>query len=352
MKKAGVLRIVGIYFLFGSLWIIFSDTIVGWFVRNPRTIIEIAIFKGMLYIVITSALLFILIDRHVQQYCKAQDDLREEVLERRRTEEILRKSEELLSKKSQQLLEDDRRKDEFLAMLAHELRNPLSPIRTTVELLKLHPLVHEDPKINQWLAMMQRQVIHLAHIVDDLLDTSRISRGLIVLKPEWTNIQDSINQAMEMNKPLPEAQNKQQAVLLPPEGIMLRADPMRLVQILFNLINNALKYTPPGGVVALSARRDGDYVVVEVRDTGNGIPEDVLPRIFDLFYQADKSLDRSKGGLGLGLTLVKKLTDLHGGTVEAHSGGRNQGSVFTLRLPVGSPDPVDSPEDAKGERGS
>lgn len=239
--------------------------------------------------------------------------------------------------------EADQRKDQFLAMLAHELRNPLSPIVTAVDLIRRHPAA-QIPEMRRWVGTINRQVHHLTRIVDDLLDTSRISRGLIVLKKERITLSDAVTQAVEINRALFTAHQQELKINLPAEMLFLHADPVRLVQILSNLLNNASKFSPAGGRISLTGRAEGAQAVIEVNDNGQGISADILPRIFDLFYQADTSLDRAKGGLGLGLMLVKQLVQLHGGVVEARSQGPNQGSTFILRLPL-----AETPEPARGE---
>jgi|GEM_PF-6672806 len=267
---------------------------------------------------------------------QTEEQLRLENVERRQIEENLRQSKDLMRRQAEKLLEADRRKDEFLAMLAHELRNPLSPIRTTLELLRMHPM-HADGRVEKWLELMNRQVDHLTHIVDDLLDTSRISRGVIVLQKQTVWLGSLIEQAVEANRLLFASQGQTFSVDAAPDELAVTADPVRLMQILSNLLHNASKYTPSGGSVALILRAEDDQAVIEVRDNGIGIAADVLPRIFDLFYQADRSLDRRMGGLGVGLTLVRQLAELHGGTVQAFSDGPGAGSRFVLRLPLDSP---------------
>jgi len=274
--------------------------------------------------------------RKDEELRRTQAELEQRVLER--TAELAQVNAALL-REEEALREADRRKDQFLAMLAHELRNPLSPICTAVELIR-RQAAPRDPQVAQWTETIRRQVAHLIRIVDDLLDTSRISRGLTVLKKEPMTLSSAISQAAEANLPLIEGQRQVLHVKLSDEPLLLIADPMRLVQILSNLINNAAKYTPQGGCIHVSARRENQQAVVEVQDNGAGIPPEILPHIFELFYQADTSLDRAKGGLGLGLTLVRQLTDLHGGTIEAYSAGLGRGSRFTLRLPLPEQSPA------------
>ena len=232
----------------------------------------------------------------------------------------------------QELKEADRRKDEFLALLAHELRNPLAPIRSSLHALKLAGM---DAAIaGRARDMMERQVGHLVRLVDDLLDVSRIMRGKIELRTEEVELAAVVARAVETARPLVEAARHELKVDLPQEPVRLDADPVRLAQVFGNLLANAAKYTEPGGRILLAAaRRDGD-VVVRVRDTGIGIPDDMLTRVFDPFVQTDAARGKSQGGLGLGLALVRSLVELHGGTVLARSEGPGRGSEFVVRLPT------------------
>ncbi len=233
----------------------------------------------------------------------------------------------------QALREADRHKDEFLAMLAHELRNPLAPIRNAVQVMRRIDL--PDPKLCWISEVIDRQVHHLARLVDDLLDVSRLVRGKILLRKEPLELAGLVHQAVETSRPLIEARKHRLALSLPPESVCLEGDPVRLTQVLLNLLNNAAKYTHEGGRIWLEAERAGcDEVVIRVRDTGMGIPAPLLPRIFDLFTQAEQSLDRAQGGLGIGLTLVQRLVALHGGHVEARSEGPGRGAEFSVWLPV------------------
>jgi PAS domain S-box-containing protein len=232
----------------------------------------------------------------------------------------------------QETKEADRRKDEFLAMLAHELRNPLAPIRNAVELLRLaEPL---GPPLHRAREVIGRQVQHMSRLVDDLLDLSRIRRGKILLRREPVDLGEVVAGAVEASRPLLEARRHGLEVSAPAGPLRVVGDPTRLVQVVLNLLNNAGKYTPEGGHVGLCVGREGGEAVVRVRDDGVGIAADLLPRVFDLFTQADRTLDRAEGGLGIGLALVKKLVEMHGGTAEAHSEGPNRGSEFVVRLPL------------------
>jgi signal transduction histidine kinase len=237
----------------------------------------------------------------------------------------------------QELKEADRRKDEFLALLAHELRNPLAPIRNSLHALQL---AGADPAVAARARdMMERQVGHLVRLVDDLLDVSRIMRGKVELRREEVELAAVLARAVETARPLVEAGRHDLTVDLPPEPIRLDADAVRLAQVFGNLLANAAKYTEPGGRIRLSVEAHGPEFVVRVRDTGIGIPADMLARVFDPFVQTDAARNKSQGGLGLGLALVKSLVELHGGAVAAHSAGPGLGSEFVVRLPAtGSPD--------------
>jgi len=228
--------------------------------------------------------------------------------------------------------EADRRKDEFLAMLGHELRNPLAPILNAIQVIRLHS--GEDPVLKRTTDVVERQTRHMTRLIDDLLDVSRITRGKIQLKKERIDLATVMMLAVETSRPLIETYNHKLSVSLPQKPVRLEADPARLEQVLVNLLNNAAKYTEPGGHIWLSGERQGDEVILQVRDTGMGILPEMLPRIFDLFTQGDQSLARSQGGLGVGLTLVRGLVEMHGGSVTAYSPGPGRGSEFIVRLPA------------------
>ena len=228
--------------------------------------------------------------------------------------------------------EANQRKDEFLAMLAHELRNPLAPIRNAVHVLRLAGPADAQA---QWARdVIQRQLQHLTRLVDDLLDVSRITQGKVTLHKEKVELAVVVARAVETIRPLLESRRLQLSISIPSEPIRLQADPTRLAQVVANVLNNATKYTEEGGCIWISAARAGEQVVLRVRDTGVGIPADVLPHIFDLFTQSARSLDRSEGGLGIGLTLVRNLVEMHGGKVEAFSAGSGHGSEFVVHLPA------------------
>ena len=230
----------------------------------------------------------------------------------------------------------DRRKDEFLAMLAHELRNPLAPIRNAVQLLKMKEA--SDPTLTWSRNVIDRQVTHLARLLDDLLDVARIMQGKITLKTERFELVDIVNNAVEASYPLIESRSQDLIISKATTPQWIEGDRVRLAQALSNLLNNAAKYTSEGGKITLSTMEEGSNAVIEIRDTGIGIAPDTLPHIFDLFTQADHSLAHSQGGLGIGLTLVRQLVEIHGGTITAASDGIGQGSLFTVRLPTLSMD--------------
>jgi PAS domain S-box-containing protein len=223
----------------------------------------------------------------------------------------------------------NRAKDEFLAMLGHELRNPLSPILTALQLMKLRG----GGELERERTVIERQVSHLTRLVDDLLDVSRIARGKIELKEELVEMSEVVAAAIEITSPLLDQRTHTLDVSVPRWGLVVKGESSRLSQVISNLLTNAAKYTPPGGYITIRANEEDGAVVVRVRDTGMGIPQDVLPRIFDLFVQERQAIDRSQGGLGLGLTIVRNLVERHGGTVSAHSDGPGTGSEFVVRLP-------------------
>ena len=255
-----------------------------------------------------------------------------DITERERLHHALRESEAALAAQAAQLRDADRRKDEFLATLAHELRNPLAPISAGLSLLGGAP----DARDGKTLAVMQRQVEHMVRLIDDLLDVSRITRGKLELKREPVKVTKVIEAAIESTLPRIQRGRHTLRTTLPNEPLMLDADFTRTAQIVGNLLNNAAKYTPDAGTIDLGVRREGSELVIEVTDTGLGIAADRLEGIFDMFGQVQGPLDRSDGGLGIGLALVRKLVDMHGGTVEAHSAGLGHGSRFIVRMPLAS----------------
>ena len=230
------------------------------------------------------------------------------------------------------LREADRRKDEFLAMLAHELRNPLAPVRHALEVFRMR--MWQDDIIQRTIASADRQVAHMTRLVDDLLDVSRITRGKVELKPILVPLSDVVEGAMQACDPIVTQRRHELSVSMPSETVMLNVDPTRMTQVVANLLHNAAKYTPSGGRIHLKAERQGDELVLTVRDNGIGLKPEMLHRVFDLFVQVDPGSDRAQGGLGLGLTLVRSLVEMHGGSVSARSEGLAQGSEFTVRLPL------------------
>jgi PAS domain S-box-containing protein len=239
---------------------------------------------------------------------------------------------ELAMLQAEAMADMNRRKDEFLAMLSHELRNPLAPIMNAVHLLRLEGQ-SESPVQHEARLIIERQVAQVSHLVDDLLEVSRITTGRIRLHKENTDLRGVVDRAVEAVRPLIDQQKHDLKVSQPAEPVWLHADSTRIEQVIVNLLNNAAKYTEAGGRIRLSVQREGDEAVLRLRDTGVGIALNLLPCIFDLFTQAERSLDRSQGGLGVGLTLVKRLVELHGGTVEAQS-VLGRGSEFVVRLPI------------------
>jgi len=222
-------------------------------------------------------------------------------------------------------------KDEFLAMLAHELRNPLAPISSSASLLSMQ--FKDEPRIRQTSTIISRQVRHMSRLIDDLLDVSRVTRGLVKLKLGVVDFRDIVSGALDQARPLIEEKGHGVAVALPPGPVHVRGDQTRLVQSVTNILNNAAKYTQKGGHIALALEDDGRHMRLTVSDNGSGMPAELLPNVFDLFTQGARTLARSQGGLGLGLTLVKRLVELHQGEVSAHSEGVGMGSRFTLSLP-------------------
>ena len=243
-----------------------------------------------------------------------------------------KRDEEQLRRLAAELSQASRRKDEFLATLAHELRNPLAPIRNGLQLMKLasgHPETVEQARV-----MMERQLTQMVRLVDDLMDVSRISQGKLELRTERLALETVVNSAVETSRPLIDMMGHELTVTIPRQPIMVDADMTRLAQVFMNLLNNAAKYSERGGHIWLSVELNGSDVVVSVKDSGIGMAAEQLPRIFEMFTQVDRSLEKSQGGLGIGLTLVKRLVEMHSGSVEARSEGPGQGSEFVVRLPL------------------
>jgi len=239
-----------------------------------------------------------------------------DISERKRAEEALQKA--------------DRNKNEFLATLAHELRNPLAPIRNGLQIMRMAG--GDAAMAAEAHSMMERQLGHMVRLIDDLLDVSRITQGKVALRKERVDLAAVVQDAVETSRSLIENAGHRLSLTLPPKPVTVNADRTRLAQVFANLLNNSAKYTAPGGDISLGVERHGTDVVVRVKDNGVGIPPDMLPRIFDTFMQVDRSLERSQGGLGIGLSLVRALVDMHNGTVEARSEGHGKGSEFVVRL--------------------
>ena len=231
-----------------------------------------------------------------------------------------------------ELRETDRLKDEFLAMLAHELRNPLAPIRNSLYIMKQPGTKGEV--LQEVREMAERQVQHMARLLDDLMDVSRISRGKIELRSEIVDLKLLVNRTIEAVRPFIDERGHELTVSMPPAPLRVKGDLTRLEQVVTNLLNNSAKYTDPGGHITLKVSREDGSVALKVKDNGIGIAPEMLPKIFDLFVQAERRMDRAQGGVGIGLTLVRRLVELHGGTVEARSPGLGQGSEFVVRLPA------------------
>ncbi|MGZ5061132.1 MAG: hybrid sensor histidine kinase/response regulator [Usitatibacter sp.] len=235
---------------------------------------------------------------------------------------------------AEDLREADRRKDEFLATLAHELRNPLAPIRNSLHIFRLAGV--QDPAVARVTEMMERQVGHMVRMVDDLLEVSRISRGKIELRKERVELASVMRNAVDTSLPLIESAKHKLTVEMPSEPLVLDADPVRLAQVFANLLNNSAKYTPAGGRIGVEVAVEGSMAAISVKDNGEGIPQQMLGRVFNMFTQVNTG-SRAQGGLGIGLTLAKTLVHLHGGTVEAFSHGPGQGCEFRVRLPLAKP---------------
>jgi signal transduction histidine kinase len=277
-----------------------------------------------------SGLTAAILERSIR-YALAQR-LSEASLERK----VIERTEEL-AKANEALREADRRKDEFLSTLGHELRNPLAPILNALEIIRL--CGDNVEAVAQQRERLERQVKQMVRLVDDLLDVSRVSTGKLRLNAEPITLQEICEAAIDISRPLVEKAGLQLTVKLPTEPILLEGDRVRLTQVFSNLLNNSAKYTEPGGRITLTALANSDRAVVRIRDTGVGIAPEVLPRIFELFTQVDRSLNRSQGGLGVGLALVRRFVELHAGSVTARSEGPGRGAEFTVELPL----PTDPP---------
>ena len=247
-----------------------------------------------------------------------RQELEREIAQRKRLEDALR--------------EADLRKDRFLAMLAHELRNPLTPISNAVQIMKVEGL--NGPNFEWSVQVIEDQVRFITRMLDELLDVSRILRGQVVLRKDPVELKQVVDMAVEASQPLFERYHHHLTVTLPAHPILLEADPGRMIQVLANLLKNAAKFTGVGGEISVSAEQTGREVMICVRDNGIGIAPDLLPHVFDMFAQADPTLARTGCGLGMGLTLVRSLVEMHDGHVSAHSNGPGQGSEFTVCIPV------------------
>jgi CheY-like chemotaxis protein len=232
----------------------------------------------------------------------------------------------------EELREANRRKDEFLAILAHEIRNPLAPLQSGLEIIR--QVATADPTLTQTVNMMERQMRQLVRLVDDLRDVSGIPRGKLQLQRRPVVLKKAVEQALEASRPILEAYGHEPIVHCRDDRLTVDGDPVRLAQILTNLLSNCAKYTEPGGTISLTVERDGDEAVISVSDTGMGIPPDYLEDVFEMFSQVRVHQARSRGGLGIGLALVRRLAKMHGGSVSAHSLGIGMGSTFTVRLPA------------------
>ena len=241
-------------------------------------------------------------------------------------------AEEQLRELNNQLSISDRRKDEFLATLAHELRNPLAPMRNVLEIMRLKE--NENSFIRWSRDVIERHLLQMTHLVDDLMEASRISQGRLKLRIQQIDICSVLQQAVEASQPLMQELKHRLTIIKPDTSIIIDADPTRIIQIISNLLTNAAKYTPEGGTIRLNIFQDKGEVVLSVRDSGIGIPPDQLSNVFTMFSQLRPAIERSQGGLGIGLSLVRGLVELHGGTIRANSEGDGKGSEFTVRLPI------------------
>jgi signal transduction histidine kinase/ActR/RegA family two-component response regulator len=272
--------------------------------------------------------------RHQYQVRDALQERARQAVELAAQEEKLRAALAILRQQAEQLRITDRLKDEFLATLAHELRNPLAPISAGLSVLERDG----DPqRAQRTLGVMRRQVNHMVRLIDDLLDVARITRGRLELKLERFTVRSAIDAALEASLPNLTRDGQTLSAKVTDEELYLEADLTRIAQVVSNLLNNASKYTPAGGKIELVVQPAGGDVVVEVRDDGMGIPPDRLEDIFQMFGQVNHALDRAQGGLGIGLALVRRLVEMHHGTVSAHSDGAGKGSTFIVRLPAASP---------------
>jgi two-component system CheB/CheR fusion protein len=275
-------------------------------------------------------------DRQMEETRRKQEELSAEIAARRRLEDELQR-------RNEQLLVRDRNKDHFLAVLGHELRNPLAAIRTTLEAMVENDNI--EPKLKRHFEVIERQSRSLHRLVDDLLDVARITRGTIELRLEAIDVSVVLGHATETVRPLANARSHTLTIEMCPTPLWVRADSTRLEQIMVNLIQNAIKYTDPNGQIQVSCKSDGSHAVLGVSDTGRGIAAEDLPRVFDSFLQLDSSPARKQEGLGLGLSVAKRLAEMHGGAIAASSAGLDKGSEFVVRLPLlpAAPEPKPAP---------
>ena len=305
--------------------------------RHARSFVNVPVLEGGRLV----AVLFVNDDR-VRDWTPEELDFIKEAAARTRTaveranaEAVLRDREKRYRLLSDELATAGQRKDEFLATLAHELRNPLAPLRSALAAQRLAG--HDAAVLDKTHALMERQVGQMVRLIDDLLDVSRLSRGVVDLRLERLSLAHAVELAVEASRPLIERSSHHLSVTLPPHDLVVDADPVRITQIITNLLNNAAKFTPPGGRLALSLKPSGEGALVQVRDDGIGIRSDMLTRVFNMFEQVDRSYAEASGGLGIGLTLVKQLVQAHGGTVTAQSEGAGRGSQFSVWLPLAAP---------------
>lgn len=246
--------------------------------------------------------------------------------------DMVRKNIDNLEEANTRLQQEISKRDRFTALLAHELRNPLAPITSSLELIRLQST--DNPELRQEINIIDRQFKHITRLLQDLLDISRIAHGKIYLQPASISLNDIINNALETSRPLFNEERHQLSVSLPEDSVCVYADPMRLEQVIVNILNNAAKYTPPEGHIWVTASHSNNEASIQIRDTGVGIKSDMLPRIFDLFSQGDPSQAKLKGGLGIGLMLAKNLIELQGGTIHVASEGVDKGAEFNIKFPV------------------
>ncbi len=256
-----------------------------------------------------------------------------DITDRKQAEELLRELNEQLERRVDEAGEQDRRKNEFLATLAHELRNPLAPLRNGVELMK-RVGVTQPQRLAGLGAMMERQLAHMVRMVDDLMDIARVSRGKVELRRQHVALASVVESALESSRPLADRAGHALEVDLPPQPVWLYGDPTRLAQVLGNVLNNAVKYTPQHGRIVLRAAVSGSAVTIEVQDSGVGIAQELSDSMFDLFVQGPQTVAAAQGGLGIGLSLVRELVELHGGRVALHSDGVGQGTTVRIMLPL------------------